>query len=101
MLFRSRAKHGAAKRPLGAALKAGLLFGRALRPLGLFAPALQRSLDKLPLSPATDQESIDMLQALTQQLVVDVADDGGEAGPEVLGERKDLAGHDASLTASP
>jgi len=57
-------------------------------------PGRQRTLEKVTLDTALAQQSIDLLQTQTQGQVVDVADDGGQVGPQFLWKRQDLASHE-------
>jgi alpha-tubulin suppressor-like RCC1 family protein len=74
-----------------------LLFQRGGCPRPGTRPACQSALHKVPLRSAVAQKHIDLFQALTQGEVVNVPDNGGQLGAKLLGERNNLAGHDASV----
>ena len=82
--------------PSGTLLKL-LLLQRGGFPRPRTRPACQSTLDKVPLRSAVAQKSIDLFQALAQGEVVNVPDNGGQLGAKLLGERNNLAGHEASL----
>jgi hypothetical protein len=88
VLLQEGAQNIAAQGAAAALLKPLLLPGRG-GPAGRFKPALQGPFDKLPFQSAAAQKRVDLFQALAQSQVIDIAHDGGQAGPQFGGKGND------------
>lgn len=96
ILLEEGAQEIAAQGAAGTPLMAGLL-GGARSTLAAAGPAIERTLEKIAFDTALAQERIQLMKALAEGVVVDVADDGGQSGPKFFRKGKDLAGHKGSL----
>jgi len=90
------AKEVASEGAAGALLEAGLL-GSAREGFGTGEPGVQSQLDEEALDACVAEKGVDVLKLAAQGEVVDIAENVGKPGSEVLRKGKDLTWHAASV----